>query len=458
MSCEPTPNHRNPSYSGEGNHHRNTSRVNVSDSDMVTGVPTVQPNSRVHREYYQYPDDISIPEDREETSSQARVSTQMDTILHSLENTARLMSSASAHPSRILQSQVPIFRGSPDKFNEFEHLLLNYLKPYEASMTEPAKLQFFQSLLRDSAIEFWQSLNITPEATVHSVLQSFRREYRKEESIEAARIKWDALKYDPTTQTFSDFLLQLRKLAKHAFGEDASTFVNKRVYGKLPATMQHELSLTGRAHAPLDEIKEYINRRCQLQTAIPHTAVTLVNEVSQPSQQPQKTPQANRDREVPRFNGNCNYCGIKGHKKAECRKRMKDEKMRNDRSDNRDRSYERRRDSSRDDNRYTERRDTRNERRETYPKDTRPYNSKLVCQICGYTGHSAVNCYQRTKGASAYRNLPYARQDKDENTEFRRDFKRSQRSYPANEMTDNTEEQYYSDETPELDSEEQKNM
>ena len=175
-------------------------------------------------------------------------------------------------------------------------------------MTNKAQLQFFQGLLRDAAIHFWQSLNITDNTTLDTVLRAFRKVYRNEKSEEAARIKWDALKYDPTTQSFTDFLHQFRKLAKQAFGNDANVFINKSLYGKLPTTMQHELSLTGQSNATLDDIKEYINRRCQLQIATPTHQVSLVNEVSTNSNthtESRNSRPQNDNREKPRgkFNG-----------------------------------------------------------------------------------------------------------------------------------------------------------
>ena len=154
-----------------------------------------------------------------------------------------------------------------------------------------------------------------------TVLTAFRKEYRKEESEEAAKIKWDALKYDPNTQSFTDFLHQFRKLAKQAFGQDANIFINKSLYGKLPTTMQHELSQTGKSNATLDDIKEYINRRCQLQIATPTYQVSLVNEISSNTNthtdnRNTRSQNDNRDKPRGKFNGYCDYCGIWGHKKA----------------------------------------------------------------------------------------------------------------------------------------------
>ena len=66
-------------------------------------------------------------------------------------------------------------------------------------------------------------------------------------------------------------------------------------------------------------------------------------------------------------------------------------------------------------------------------------NAKFVCQICGYTGHSAKDCRYRVPTTSAYGSLPYSRQSRTENRDFRRDFRRTQNSYhPSNEMTNHT--------------------
>ena len=167
--------------------------------------------------------------------------------------------------------------------------------------------------------------------------------------------------------------------------------------------MQHELSLTGKSNATLDDIKEYINRRCQLQIATPTHQVSLVNEVSTNSNANAETrnsrpQQDNREKPRGKFNGYCDYCGIWGHKKAECRKKIRDEKY-IDQHPNSDRQRrDDRRDDSRD-NRNNNRDDSRDRRRDD-SNDKPKYNQKLVCQICGYTGHSAKKCYQRTKGAS----------------------------------------------------------
>ena len=37
---------------------------------------------------------------------------------------------------KILQTQVPLFRGNRERFDEFEHLLKNHLRPHMNQLTE----------------------------------------------------------------------------------------------------------------------------------------------------------------------------------------------------------------------------------------------------------------------------------------------------------------------------------
>ena len=237
-----------------------------------------------------------------------------------------------AHQQKVLSTQVPNFRGSKDKFNEFEHLLLNHLRPHQNRLTEEAKLQYFQSLLRDEAIEFWQTLRINSETTLKDVLQLFNKEFTKDDFREVSKYKWNQITYDPTKENFGDFLKNLKKVAKQAFGDKAPEYVETFLFGKLPVQIQHELSTAGKADATVDEIKTFIQRRFQYQQLMPQKQAHPFNEVStnqtqqqyQPRQKTNERPHyEKRDRTVSqerqRFDGDCFYCGKRGHKEHECR-------------------------------------------------------------------------------------------------------------------------------------------
>ena len=161
------------------------------------------------------------------------------------------------HP-KILQTQVTLFRGNREKYNGFEHLLLNHLKPHQHKLSEEQKLTYFQRLLRDDAIEFWQSLKITNQTTLANVLRYFKKAYAKEDLKEVAKYNFDQMRYDPSAETFNDFLNKFKKVAKQA-SDITETFL----FAKLPVQMQNELAMADKHDASMEEIRTFSQRRCQ---------------------------------------------------------------------------------------------------------------------------------------------------------------------------------------------------
>ena len=117
--------------------------------DMVTGITetrSTRPTSSFtnFRRYQEYDSD-------EEGESTPR--SNEERLLNAIETIPQRIKSTTTN-TKLLQTHVPNFRGQKDKFGEFEHLLLNHLSPLANKITEENKLHFFQSLLRDEAIEY----------------------------------------------------------------------------------------------------------------------------------------------------------------------------------------------------------------------------------------------------------------------------------------------------------------
>ena len=380
-----------------------TSNESNTRSDMVTGVPTTS----------------QLPNPPRQSTSQYPQSSaqQFDDIVTEIHHLRDTMTDTVQHP-KILHTQVPLFRGNREKYNEFEHLLLNHLRPHQHKLSEEQKLTYFQSLLRDDAIEFWQSLKMTSQTTLAQVLRYFKKEYAKEDLKEVAKYKFDQMRYDPTAETFNDFLNKFKKVAKQAFGDKSSDITETFLFAKLPVQMQNELAMAGKHDASMEEIRTFVQRRCQYAQLIPNATPQPFNQISAPqpnvATQQSSNSQPTQNRETKRkFDGQCRHCGITGHKWAECRKRLREE---------------------------AQNKNANNQQQPAQPtntQDVKPkYNPKLVCQICGKVGHSARDCYYRNTGTSAYRSVPYPKQSTEENRQFRRDFKQTNsRVYNANEMS-----------------------
>ena len=92
---------------------------------------------------------------------------------------------------KLLQTQVPTCKGQRERYSELEHLLLNHIRPFQNKITEEEKLQFFTSLLREDAVEFWQTIRVTPDTTLREFLKVFRKEYARDDFKEVSRYRWD---------------------------------------------------------------------------------------------------------------------------------------------------------------------------------------------------------------------------------------------------------------------------
>ena len=233
--------------------------------DMMTGVTdthSIRPTSIFTSNLKRYQDDDTD----EEGESTPR--SHEERLLNAIETTPHRIKSSTTN-TKLLQTHVPNFRGQKNKFVEFEHLLLKDLSPLANKITEENKFHFFQSLLRDEAIEYRQSIQITPLTTLKDVLDLFRKEFAKEGLNEVARYKWDQARYDPTTETFSYCLKSLKKTAKQVFRNEADNVIKMLLFGKLPVEIQQELTIANKDESSPDEIETYLMRIYQYQRCGP---------------------------------------------------------------------------------------------------------------------------------------------------------------------------------------------
>ena len=111
--------------------------TNVTRSDMVTGVSTDSsptPNLPQPRRTLPTPATHQT-RDRAPPTNEP----QMDDVLTEIHNLRTTTTDGVIQP-KILQTQVPLFRGNREKYNEFEHLLKNHFRPHMNKLTEEQKL------------------------------------------------------------------------------------------------------------------------------------------------------------------------------------------------------------------------------------------------------------------------------------------------------------------------------
>ena len=168
-------------------------------------------------------------------------------------------------------------------------------------LTEEQKLNYFQILHRDHTNEVWQTLKIDTETTLTNILQAFNKESAKA-NLKVSKYKFDQMRYGTTAESFTAFLTKFKKTAKQANGEIAETFL----FAKHPVQIQYEYAMAGKHDATIDEIKTFVQRRCQYAQLIPGTSclqhLNQMYNYKERQQGNQRAPTNNRSSESLRAN------------------------------------------------------------------------------------------------------------------------------------------------------------
>ena len=95
-------------------------------------------------------------------------------------------------------------------------------------------------------------------------MTAFKRRFGDFLSMARERCEWDALKFDPTTQKFHEFLDILQKTTKEVFESEAQQFIDRAKYAKMP---DHVNKIINRIHSvdkPLNDIALHSERDVKL--------------------------------------------------------------------------------------------------------------------------------------------------------------------------------------------------
>ena len=116
---------------------------------------------------------------------------------------------------KAMSTTMPTFDGMTEKFEHFENLFQTSLKVYP-NITEEEKRHYFHSLLRGEALQTFRNVTDATREYLNDIVSSFRRRYVRQQSVATARCKWENSSFNPSQQTFPDFLEQYQKLAQEA--------------------------------------------------------------------------------------------------------------------------------------------------------------------------------------------------------------------------------------------------
>ena len=314
---------------------------------------------------------------------------------------------------KLLQTQVPTFKGQKERYNEFEHFLLNHIRLCQEKSQKRGNSNSSQASSEKKQLNSGKQ----PEwlQTPH-LERSYRFPSKNMPGMISARyhdIDGIFSKMTLNTNLYLSSSNTSRRQQNHRLIQKTLEYVIPFLFGKLSVTTQNDTSVAGKQDATVDETKAFFQRRYQYQQLMGTQQPQFFNEHSSGRDRRKKhRPTRNNTNKQRKFSGTCCHSNHKGYKVSDCRKTKPEIPQ----------SYPPHTKSLEQRQQPAEAQSTREKTR---------FNCKLICQIYGNTGHSALTYRHRNTNTNAYRKVPYQHQNLDENWGFRKDFKQAhKRQFP----------------------------
>ena len=162
-----------------------------------------------------------------------------------------------------LTTTMPTFDGKSEKFELFEDLFQTSLKNHN-QLTEEDKINYFHSLMRGDALQTFKNISSLNLENLTEVLTVFRRKYVKPQSMATAKHKFQQLVFNTANQKLIDFLDELQKLAKDAFGVDAQAIIEQFIYAKMPPHLKKSINQAHLENGTCEQIGTHLERKLEL--------------------------------------------------------------------------------------------------------------------------------------------------------------------------------------------------
>ena len=303
---------------------------------------------------------------------------------------------------------MPPFDEKTEKIELFEDLFQTSLKIHN-QLTEDDTINYFHSLMRGDTLQTFENINGTTRENLGEFQAVFRRKYVKPQSMATAKHKFQKLVLNPAEQKLVEFLDELQKLAREAFGIAAHAIIEQFIYAKMPPDLKKAKNQAHLENGTYEQIVIHLERELELHV-LEAPDELQINTVSQ------QLTNANADRSKP----TCHHCGKPGHYRNQCRllKKQREETENNQNNAGNKNS---------DANNYIPDNNTNNIDHNNFKNsnraETKPENVHLPCETCGKTNHSAERCYAGANAAN--RPLPWKKKPEEQSGHFQQDAQNS---------------------------------
>ena len=296
--------------------------------------------------------------------------------------------SRSSKLPKSLTTTMPTFDGKSEKFELFEDLFQTSLKIHN-QLTEEGKINYFHSLMRGDALQTFKNITSPNRENLVEILNVFRRKYVKPQSMATAKHKFQRLVFNPTNQKVIDFLDELQKLAKDAFGVAAQAIIEQFIYAKMPPHLKKSINQAHLENGTYEQIVSHLERELELNGLEAPDEMQLNSVMQQATQQNSEKPKPT-----------CHHCNKPGHYRNQwCQlKREKDPAQNNTDSAATNKNNNGSAQTNSNPNQKVPVANKANNANNQRDRKTRPVFPP--CETCGRTNHSTERCYLGANAAN----------------------------------------------------------
>ena len=114
--------------------------------------------------------------------------------------------------------------------------------------------------MRGDALQTFKNITTPNRENLGEILTVFRRKNVKPQSMATAKHKFQRLVFNPANQKLIEFLDELQKLAKDAFGVAAQPIMEQFIYAKMPPHLKKSIDQTHLENGMYEQIVSHLER------------------------------------------------------------------------------------------------------------------------------------------------------------------------------------------------------
>ena len=137
--------------------------------------------------------------------------------------------------------------------------------------------------MRGDALQTFKNITSPNRENLGEILTVFRKKYVKPQSMATAKHKFQQLVFNPANQKLIDFLGELQKLAKDAFGVDAQAIIEQFIYAKMPPHLKKSINQAHLENGTYEQIVTHLEMELEL-NCLEYPDETQMNTVTNKNQ------------------------------------------------------------------------------------------------------------------------------------------------------------------------------